>query len=60
MIDVDYNAAEISAALAKQLKHGRYEPSHLVGDGKAGRRIAEILSKCEFRIQKKLSYISEA
>lgn len=60
VIDVDCNAAEISAALARQLKHGRYESSHLVGDGKAGRRIADILAKCEFHIQKKLSYISEA
>lgn len=59
VIDVDCNAAEISAALTRQLDHGRYESSHLVGDGKAGQRIADILSKFEFRIQKKLSYISE-
>lgn len=57
--DVDYNAAEISAALARQLDHGRYESSNLVGDGKAGPRIADVLAKSEFRIQKKLSYISE-
>ncbi len=59
VIDVDCNAEEISAALARQLAHGRYEPSHLVGDGTAGRKIADILAKCEFRIQKKLSYIAE-
>lgn len=57
--DVDCNAAEISAALARQLDHGRYESSNLVGDGKAGPRIADVLAKSEFRIQKKLSYISE-
>lgn len=56
VIDVNCNAAEISAALARQLDHGRYAPSHLVGDGTAGRKIADILAKCDFRIQKKLSY----
>jgi UDP-hydrolysing UDP-N-acetyl-D-glucosamine 2-epimerase len=60
VIDVDCKAAEISAALALQLKHGPYDSSHLVGDGNAGRRIADLLVKSEFRIQKKLSYIFEA
>jgi UDP-hydrolysing UDP-N-acetyl-D-glucosamine 2-epimerase len=59
VIDVECNAAKILAALARQLDHGRYESSHLVGDGTAGRRVADILAKGEFRIQKKLSYISE-
>lgn len=58
VIDVDCNASEISAALARQLDHGRYESSHLVGDGKAGSRIADVLAMCEFSIQKKLSYIT--
>lgn len=59
VIDVNCNAAEISAALARQLDHGRYASSHLVGDGSAGCKIADILAICEFRIQKKLSYTDE-
>ena len=59
VIDVNCNAAEISAALLQQLKHGRYASSHLVGNGSAGRKIAEILASSEFRVQKKLSYTEE-
>lgn len=57
--DVSYDAAEISAAIAKQLDHGPYTPSNLVGDGTAGRQIAEHLAGFEFRIQKRLSYVAE-
>ena len=59
VIDVNTNSAEILAALSRQLDHGRYASSHLVGDGSAGRKIADILARTEFRIQKKLSYTDE-
>lgn len=54
--DVPYEAAKIEAAIRAQLNHGRYEPDHLYGDGKAARRIAEALSTLDLKIQKKLHY----
>ena len=60
VIDVDYNSEAISSALAQQLAHGPYSSSHLVGDGSAGRKIADILANSEFCIQKRLSYTNES
>lgn len=57
--DVPHDAAAIEAAIEAQIAHGRYERSHLVGDGKAGRRIADILVDIELTIQKTISYINE-
>jgi UDP-hydrolysing UDP-N-acetyl-D-glucosamine 2-epimerase len=48
--------AEITAAIRKQLDHGRYAPSHLYGDGDASRRIAEHLAQLDIYVQKILSY----
>lgn len=53
---VDYDAAQIRAAIERQLAHGRYAPSPIFGDGKAGQRIADILATATFRIQKRLHY----
>lgn len=58
VIDVPYDAEKIGAAIRRQLEHGPYEPSTLFGNGAAGRRIADILATANFRIQKKLSYVS--
>jgi UDP-hydrolysing UDP-N-acetyl-D-glucosamine 2-epimerase len=58
VIDVPYDAEKIEAAIRRQLEHGPYEPSTLFGNGTAGRRIADILATSNFRIQKKLSYVS--
>jgi UDP-hydrolysing UDP-N-acetyl-D-glucosamine 2-epimerase len=57
VIDVDYDADEIEAAIRKQLKHGKHPRSNLFGDGTAGKQIADILATAEFRIQKRLSYV---
>jgi UDP-hydrolysing UDP-N-acetyl-D-glucosamine 2-epimerase len=53
----DYNAGAIEAAIRKQLAHGKYERSLMFGDGKAGKRIADILATADVRIQKMLSYV---
>jgi UDP-hydrolysing UDP-N-acetyl-D-glucosamine 2-epimerase len=58
--DVGYDASEIRAAIAKQLDHGHYPKSTLVGNGDAGKKIAAILADCEIRIQKQISYVAEA
>jgi UDP-hydrolysing UDP-N-acetyl-D-glucosamine 2-epimerase len=56
--DVGYDADAIAGAIRQQLKHGRYTPSKLFGDGTAGKQIADILATAEFRIQKMLSYVT--
>ena len=40
-------------AIIRQIKHGKYNPSNLYGDGRAGKRIAEILCTTEISIDKK-------
>ncbi len=56
VMDVHYNASEISAAINAQLAHGKYPKDTLVGDGTAGKQIADILATCEVSIQKRISY----
>ncbi len=57
VIDVDYEADAIEAAIREQLAHGPYGPSPMFGDGKAGKRIADILASCEITVQKRLAYV---
>lgn len=59
VIDVKCDANEIKTAIDNQLKHERYESSHLVGDGTAGTQIANILATSNLKIQKQISYVSE-
>ena len=59
VMDVPSEAAAIGAAIDHQLAHGRYPQSTLVGDGTAGRQIAEILATCELSVQKRISYVDE-
>ncbi len=56
VIQVGYDSNEIEKAIRLQIKHGRYPSSYLFGDGKAGERIAQILTLSEFIIQKRLHY----
>lgn len=51
-----HHPAQIAAAVLAQVRHGRYPPSHLFGDGTAGRRIAEILAVVDPPVQKRLHY----
>lgn len=55
VIDVGCDANEITAAIKKQLSvpNGRYKPEYIYGDGKAGKRIAEILATCPLSIEKR-------
>lgn len=54
VIDTNYSAEEISAAVRRQLTHGRYEFSDLYGRGDAGRQIAQVLASVELQSQKQL------
>ena len=56
VIDVDHVTSEIEVAIRKQLDHGRYESSSHFGDGKAHRRIADLLATEDVTIQKRLMY----
>lgn len=56
VIDVGYHAAEIKAAVRKQIDHGPYGSDPLYGTGHAGQRMAEVLSTCDITIQKHLMY----
>jgi len=56
VIDVTYNQKEIVKAIQHQLDHGHYEPDHIYGDGRAGERIADILSNVPLKVEKMLTY----
>ena len=56
VIDGTYNQDLIYQALQKQIDHGPYKSESIYGDGTAGKQIADILSKCKWEIQKKITY----
>ena len=57
VIDVMPKSHEIKNAINYQLQNGKYASSNLYGDGNAGTKIAEIISKeKEFQTQKVISY----
>jgi len=55
-INVGYNSREIEEAIRQQIKNGRYPSDKTYGDGKAGKRIADILAEVNIKIQKRLMY----
>ncbi|MEQ1903166.1 MAG: UDP-N-acetylglucosamine 2-epimerase [Pirellulaceae bacterium] len=55
-IDVDYDDAQILAAIRKQTANGLYKSDPIYGSGNAGENIANVLAKCELSIEKKLTY----
>lgn len=56
VVDVAYDRKAIADAIKRQLRHGPYAPDPVYGDGHAGERIADILSRCKVRIQKRIAY----
>jgi UDP-hydrolysing UDP-N-acetyl-D-glucosamine 2-epimerase len=52
-------ASDIAAAVRSQLRHGRYAPSQLYGDGHVSARISQALAQLQPYIQKRLHYIHE-
>ena len=55
-INVAYNHKEIEEAVRSQIQNGRYPRNTIYGDGNAGERIADILTKVDIDIQKRLMY----
>ncbi|MEP6977178.1 MAG: UDP-N-acetylglucosamine 2-epimerase [Thermoleophilia bacterium] len=56
VLDVDYDRGEISDAIQAQIAHGPYEHEPIYGSGNAGERIAQILSRGEISIHKRMTY----
>jgi UDP-hydrolysing UDP-N-acetyl-D-glucosamine 2-epimerase len=57
VIDVDYDSSEIVNAIKKHMENGKYLKGTMYGNGTAGEKIAEILSKVEVKnIQKMINY----
>jgi UDP-hydrolysing UDP-N-acetyl-D-glucosamine 2-epimerase len=56
VLDVDYNQSAIGDAVADRVRTGRLPSEPIYGDGKAGPRIAEILSKATLSIDKVITY----
>ena len=56
VLDVEYDKEQIGKAINKQIKNGRYDCDKLYGDGKAGNRISQLLTKVPLDVQKRLAY----
>lgn len=56
VIDVGHDLEEIKDATLRQIKHGRYDPDNLYGDGRAGEKIARLLAASPLKIEKRLTY----
>jgi UDP-hydrolysing UDP-N-acetyl-D-glucosamine 2-epimerase len=56
VIDVPYERGAIIDAVRHQLAHGRYDSAHIYGDGNAGARIADVLSRATLHVQKRIQY----
>jgi UDP-N-acetylglucosamine 2-epimerase len=56
VIDASYDALSILMAIENQLRKGKYPNSQIYGDGNSGKRIADILSKCNPKTNKTISY----
>ena len=56
VIDVDHNPTAIADAIMEQVAHGPYHSQPIYGDGKAGTRIADVLSTCGWTLQKRIVY----
>jgi hypothetical protein len=49
-------AADRGSAARAQIEHGPYGHEPIYGDGRAGERIADILSRNTVRIEKRITY----
>ncbi len=56
VINVEHNSKNIYDAIMKQIQYGSYAHEPIYGDGSAGKRIADILSKCSWKIQKRIVF----
>ena len=57
VIDVPHDADAIYRAIERQVAHGRYPRSLMFGDGRSGKRIADVLATASLQLEKSLSYL---
>jgi len=56
VVDVTNETEKVFISLISQIEHGPYESEPIYGDGNAGKKIADILSMCSWKIQKRITY----
>ena len=56
VIDVGHDSNDIKNALLSQIKHGKYPPNDLYGNGQAGISIAKVIASASTSTEKKLPY----
>lgn len=56
VLDVEHEREAILAAIQEQVANGRYAADTTYGDGKAGERIAELISHAPLKFEKRLTY----
>ena len=56
VVDVDYDRAAIVRAIGHQSSVRRYPSHDVYGDGKAGQRIAQLLTEVPLTVEKRLAY----
>jgi UDP-hydrolysing UDP-N-acetyl-D-glucosamine 2-epimerase len=56
VLDVPYDRYAIIEAIRFQIRHGTYPMNPLYGDGKAGKRIVDVLKTMRFTLQKRITY----
>ncbi|MDG2089262.1 MAG: UDP-N-acetylglucosamine 2-epimerase [Arenicellaceae bacterium] len=56
VLDVGYGKDEILKGIQQQISHGRYPSEPIYGDGKAGKRIADVLASARPVLQKTIAY----
>lgn len=56
VVDIAYDRRQIASAVERHLNNGRLPSDTLYGDGKAGPRIADLIGRLEFKVEKRLAY----
>ena len=56
VVDVRNDFDEIYNAISIQISKGRYKSETIYGDGSSGKKIAEVLSTCDWKLQKQITY----
>jgi UDP-hydrolysing UDP-N-acetyl-D-glucosamine 2-epimerase len=56
VIDINVSSSEIVSAIYEQIEHGHYETKFLYGNGDAGKKIADVLSKIRLSTTQKINF----
>ena len=56
VIDVDYDGSQIADAVLQHVRHGRYCPDPIYGDGRSAERMLAVLKSYDPTLQKRITY----